>query len=93
MRKREFLHLGEIHVYLLESQRALLRDLIVEKPEIPGLFGIEKTRLLREDSYVSSSVLGLLSDWFPDLIDDLRRLEIRRQAAVETNAALARRSI
>ncbi len=93
MRKRQFLFAGEIHIYLLESQRRLLRNLIAEKSEIPGLLMVERYKILREDAHVSSSTLSMLADWFPALIEQLRELEIKREAAVSANAALASRSL
>ena len=92
MRKRQFLFGNEIHVYLLPAQRVLLRRQIKRTPEIPGLITAEKTKILREDPYIANATLGLLADWFPDLISDMRQLEIRRQASVDINRALTSRS-
>ena len=92
MRKRQFLFGGEIHVYLLESQRALLHAQIERIPDIPGLLTVEKIMILRKEPYISAKALGVLCDWFPSLLDELRELETKREVATKTNAALARRS-
>ena len=90
MRKRKFLFGNEIHIYLLPAQRILLLNQMLRTPKIPGLLTVEKARILKSDPYISQSALGTLCDWFPDLVCDLRQLEIRRQAVVDDNAALAR---